>query len=226
MSRLALVASFLAIAPAAAGEIAWRTDYDQAVREAAETNRPLLLDFGTKACVYCRKLDATTFRDAEVVRLVGEKFIPVKVDAERERRLTQAMRVDSYPTLVAAGPDGKVVAVNAGYLDASSMRQFLQNALMKLPAKAKPPAENKPAASYDAAWSESHSSASALLNQARRDFQDGFYLTCLERCDRLGRDFPDAAEAPVAHKLAEQALAGAGDDVRAIVISIRRSGRN
>ena len=48
-------------------EVNWRHDYTTARKEASETGKPLLMDFGTEACVWCRKLDATTFRDPRVV---------------------------------------------------------------------------------------------------------------------------------------------------------------
>src|ERR1700685_2729566 len=82
-----------------AQDVNWRHDYAAARKEASETGRPLLMDFGTEACVWCRKLDATTFRDPRVVKLLNEPFIPVKIDANREIRLTQALAIDSYPTV-------------------------------------------------------------------------------------------------------------------------------
>ena len=36
-------------------------------KEAEDANRPLVIDFGTENCFYCKKLDQTTFLDAEVV---------------------------------------------------------------------------------------------------------------------------------------------------------------
>jgi hypothetical protein len=35
-------------------------------------------------CVYCRKQDATTFQDAGVVALLNGRFVPLKVDGNRE----------------------------------------------------------------------------------------------------------------------------------------------
>jgi uncharacterized protein YyaL (SSP411 family) len=48
---------------AQAQEVHWVADYNTARREARESQRPLMLDFGTVNCTWCRQLDATTFRD-------------------------------------------------------------------------------------------------------------------------------------------------------------------
>jgi thioredoxin-related protein len=219
IQRAALVAVLLAGAPAFADGIAWNQDYAKASKEAAETKRPMLLDFGTEGCVYCRKLDATTFRDPNVIRLIGERFIAVNIDGEREPRLTQAMHIDSYPTLVIASPDGKVLAMQAGYVDAATFTRFVQGALQKMPA-AEPPTP-KPVAPER----KPKLSAEALLIQAQRDYIDGFYLSCVERCDRLAREQPDAPEADAAKQLAQRAIAVGGDGLGDFLADVRRGGR-
>ena len=78
----------------------WRHDYQAAFIEAKESERPLVIDFGTSNCIWCKKLAASTFHDEAVVKQMNEAFIPVKIDAERESTLAQSMKVHSYPTLV------------------------------------------------------------------------------------------------------------------------------
>ncbi len=114
---------------AAAEEVQWRSDYNTARKEAEKKGLPLVLDFGTENCFYCRKLDETTFRDPEVIRTMNEKFVPLKIDADREPTLTQALRIHLYPTLVLAGPDGKILGTMEGYQDAARFHENLQRAL-------------------------------------------------------------------------------------------------
>jgi TolA-binding protein len=112
-----------------AQEIEWRTDYNQARQEAAEKNRPLLLDFGTENCFFCKKLDATTFRDPTVISVLNKGFIPLKIDADKNAALADALRIERYPTLVLAAPDGKILATQEGYLDALRCNELLQRTL-------------------------------------------------------------------------------------------------
>jgi thioredoxin-related protein len=120
--------------PTAAGaqEVKWRTDYNAARKEAADRKLPLILDFGTENCFWCKRLDATTFRDAAVVKMMNEGFVPLKVDGNQESALTQMLRIQSFPTIVFAGPDGKILGTLEGYLEAPRFLENLQRALAAL----------------------------------------------------------------------------------------------
>jgi thioredoxin-related protein len=125
------VALLLVSGSAPAQDIKWRHDYAAARKEAAETGKPLLFDFGTESCTWCRKLDATTFRDPKVVKLLNENFIPVKVDANKFERLTASMGIDGFPTLIVAASDGKVIGRHAGYADAKEIAALTDKATAK-----------------------------------------------------------------------------------------------
>jgi thioredoxin-related protein len=113
-------------------EIQWRTNYNLARKEAVEKNRPLLVDFGTEQCFWCRRLEVITFRDARVVQVVNDRFIPLKVDGQREPRLTEALHIQSYPTLVLAAPDGKIMGTLEGFMEAGRLQDHLQRVLAAL----------------------------------------------------------------------------------------------
>src|SRR3954447_16221436 len=80
--------------------VQWRSDYNAARKEATEKGRPILLDFGTDNCMWCKKLELSTFRDPAVVKLLNEAFIALKIDANSEPALAQTLRISQYPTLV------------------------------------------------------------------------------------------------------------------------------
>jgi len=125
---------------APAQEVHWRYDYAAARREANETGKPLLLDFGTEACFWCRKLEATTFRDPRIVKQVNDGFIPVKIDGNRHPRLVEALEIDGFPTLIVATPAGKVVARHTGYADVAQVAALLAKAPPPAPPAAAPAA--------------------------------------------------------------------------------------
>jgi hypothetical protein len=108
--------------------VRWRPDYASARKEATATGKPLLLDFGTEACIWCRKLDATTFRDRGVVALLNERFVPVKVDGNQDARLTQAAGVQAFPTIVLVSAEGKIIGRHDGYADVAKMIALLRQA--------------------------------------------------------------------------------------------------
>ena len=115
--------------PAAAQDVPWRLDYPAARREAKELNRPIVMDLGAENCVWCKRLDATTFRDPAVAKLLRERFVAIKVDAGQQAALAQALGVQSYPTLVFAAPDGKILGKHEGYVEPQRFVQQLQKTL-------------------------------------------------------------------------------------------------
>jgi uncharacterized protein YyaL (SSP411 family) len=60
----------------AADPVQWRTDYPSARKEAEEKKLPLLVVVGTDQCVYCRKMEATTFADKDVLAQLAGKVAP------------------------------------------------------------------------------------------------------------------------------------------------------
>jgi uncharacterized protein YyaL (SSP411 family) len=123
------IALFCCGGPALGQDVQWRQDFMLAKREAKETKKPILLDVGTANCLWCQKLDTLTFRDPAVVRLLAERFVVVKIAADKEAELAQALDVRSYPTLIFARPDGKILGMHEGFVDADRLNRQLHRAL-------------------------------------------------------------------------------------------------
>jgi tetratricopeptide (TPR) repeat protein len=73
-----------------------------------------------------------TFRDANVVSTINQRFIPLKVDASVHTALAEALRIQSYPTLVLAAPDGKILGTLEGYIEPERLQEHLGRALVSL----------------------------------------------------------------------------------------------
>jgi thioredoxin-related protein len=114
---------------ARAEEVLWRKSYNDARKEAAAKNKPLLLDFGTENCHWCNRLDSETFRDPAVLAVLNKQFVAYRVDGQRDARLLDALNIQSFPTLVFAAPDGKILGTQEGYVDPVRFRDELRRAL-------------------------------------------------------------------------------------------------
>jgi len=66
------LALFLSVSAsrAADADVEWRTDYGKARHEAVEKNLPLVIDFSTENCFWCRQLEQRTFTDPAVIALL------------------------------------------------------------------------------------------------------------------------------------------------------------
>ncbi len=60
----------------------WRPWGPEALAEAQEANRPILLSVGYAACHWCHVMAHESFEDPDIARLMNTLFIPVKLDRE------------------------------------------------------------------------------------------------------------------------------------------------
>lgn len=184
---------------ASAQEVSWRHDYAAARKEANESGRPILMDIGTETCGACRRLDATTFRDPKLVKHLNEKFIPLKVDANREERLVQSLGIECYPTLVLASPEGKVLGRQVGYADVGQIMVLLA----KAPSRQEKAPAQAPIAPVAPAVVEV-SAAGVLFAQARAEYDAGRYAECLCQCNSIIAGHSSTPEAQEARRLGQR----------------------
>ncbi len=118
----------LASGATAADKVEWRSDYDAARKEATQKGKLLLLDFGTEDCVHCKRMHQTTFRDPSIMKILNDRFITLKIDANREPRLAQALRIQAYPTIVLASNDGKILTWIEGFIEVNRLADQLNRA--------------------------------------------------------------------------------------------------
>jgi thioredoxin-like negative regulator of GroEL len=118
--------------PARGQDINWRRDYNAARKEATDKSLPLILEVGTENCFWCKKLETTTFCDPTIASVLNGEFIPLRVNADREAALADALRISTYPTLVLAAPDGKILGTLEGYMEAPRLHEHLQRVLASL----------------------------------------------------------------------------------------------
>ncbi|HEV3237444.1 MAG TPA: thioredoxin family protein, partial [Gemmataceae bacterium] len=124
-----VISWFLAALPACAEEINWLTDYRAARLEATSKGRLLVIHFTTTNCHWCRRLEAETLNQGSIVGPMNKKCVSLKVDGRRDPTLIEALHIKSYPTIVFASPDGRILEVQEGFEDASRFQLRLGRCL-------------------------------------------------------------------------------------------------
>jgi len=71
-----------------AQDINWLTLEQAEAEMKRNPEKPLFIDFYTSWCGWCKKMDASTFKEAEVVKHLNENYIPVKFDAESKEEVS------------------------------------------------------------------------------------------------------------------------------------------
>ena len=112
-------------------------ELQEAEAASRQSGRPILIDLYTTWCGWCKVMDKKTYRNPEVVRYLGEKFYPVKLNAEaktpftwqgKEYRYNAQYRTNdialyltggqlSYPTTVIIPAPGEAPQAIPGYLN-------------------------------------------------------------------------------------------------------------
>src|SRR5258708_8783932 len=62
--------------------IKWMT-FEEAVEKSKTEKRKIFIDVFTDWCGWCKVMDKSTFPDAEIAKILNEKFYAVKFDAEQ-----------------------------------------------------------------------------------------------------------------------------------------------
>ena len=60
----------------------WRPWGPEALAQAREQDKPILLSVGYSACHWCHVMERESFEDEETAALMNERFVPIKVDRE------------------------------------------------------------------------------------------------------------------------------------------------
>jgi thioredoxin-related protein len=117
--------------------------------------RKIFVDVYTDWCGWCKKMDKSTFRDSLVMKLAGEKFYSVKLNAEGRDNIifrdkvfhfSESMRANelavmllsgemSYPSIAFLDEKLQPIQTHGGYADATQfhlmLRYFSENAYKK-----------------------------------------------------------------------------------------------
>ena len=89
--------------------------YDVALETAREKSMPVLLDFYTDWCGWCKRLDSITFRDSAVAAL-SEKIIFAKINGGQDTVAREKHSIQGYPSLVLLDSAGQEIDRIGGFL--------------------------------------------------------------------------------------------------------------
>jgi thiol:disulfide interchange protein len=135
---LASVALFASVALAQKGgnhgPIPWMTSFDKAKKTAAKQKKPMLVDFSATWCPPCQEMKKTTWTDKAVVQR-AQRFVPVLIDIDKERKRTDDAKVSAVPTVVFYSPSGRELLRAEGYRDPKAMLDLMAQAEKKAAGK-------------------------------------------------------------------------------------------
>src|SRR6187551_1492765 len=111
-----------------ASAIAWREgDVDDALAEAKEQGKPVILYWGAVWCPPCNQMKSTLFKDPGFIAET-DKFVPVYLDGDTAgaQRWGERFGISGYPTVIVLQPDGTEITRISSATMASDLPALLQ----------------------------------------------------------------------------------------------------
>ncbi len=123
-----LLALFLSsnLAQAAGSGISWQDWSGKVFERAGRENRLVILDLEAVWCHWCHVMDEKTYSQAEVVRLIEQNYVPVRVDQDARPDLANRYRDYGWPATVFFDARGRELAKRSGYIDAGELAELLR----------------------------------------------------------------------------------------------------
>lgn len=119
--------------------IIWQSDYEQALADAKEQNKPVLLVFHADWCGPCRMMKEDTYTDPTVIAS-AEPFVRVYIDTDKQSDVAQSYNITGIPAYRVLSPTGEEVSSLSGLqpsdLFASWLQKGLEKTLDKMPTNA------------------------------------------------------------------------------------------
>lgn len=112
-------------------KLQWYKTEAEAIAAATASGRPILIDMWAEWCEACKKMDATTFADANVVDVLSKHWTLLKLDLTETDPTSEAIQrkyeLTSLPTLVLLPPDGQTSKKQLilGYVNSSTLLNHL-----------------------------------------------------------------------------------------------------
>lgn len=119
-------------APSAAPreELAWATFAPATFARAKAEHKLVIMDGSAEWCHWCHVMEATTYHDPAVRKVLDERFIAVKVDIDTRPDLAERYGDYGWPATVIFSPDAVEIGKYRGYIAPETFTEILRSASM------------------------------------------------------------------------------------------------
>ena len=112
--------------PSTQPAIRWEKWSDDVFERAKKEHKFVYLDLEAVWCHWCHVMDEITFQDPDVVRLMREKYIAVRVDQDSRPDLANRYEDYGWPATVVFNADRGEIVKRRGYIPPGPMARMLQ----------------------------------------------------------------------------------------------------
>ncbi|HVO83402.1 MAG TPA: thioredoxin family protein [Syntrophobacteria bacterium] len=113
-------------------------DFDDGLARARSAKKPIMINFYTDWCVYCKKFDRETLQDPEVTRTLESGFVAIRLNAENDKtrlsyrgksfsyeEFSRYFGVTAFPSIAFLNDKGELITMIPGFVPAPQFSVFL-----------------------------------------------------------------------------------------------------
>jgi len=108
--------------------IRWAANPQAAIQLRQATGRPLLIYVTADYCGYCRKMERDTWSNQGVSQKIRDRFISLKLDAEKHADLVSRLGIKGLPTTIVFNDSGEQIQTISGYSRPEALLTVLETA--------------------------------------------------------------------------------------------------
>lgn len=109
------ILALLLVSASQGAEIAWSKNLQNAAREAARQDKPMLVMVSAQWCGFCHRMFGQTFANSALAARINARFVPVLIDFDEQSALVASLKVQSLPTVLVMAPDRRILARQSGF---------------------------------------------------------------------------------------------------------------
>lgn len=91
-------------------KVDWLEWGKEAFERARKEDKPILLDLTAVWCHWCHVMDATSYSDDEIAKIINSGFVPIKVYIDERPDIRERYNMGGFPSTVFLNHEGHVIA--------------------------------------------------------------------------------------------------------------------
>lgn len=106
--------------------IQWQPWSEDIFNQAQNKNKLVILGLVAEWCQFCKKMDATTYKDTKVIESIQNNYIAIRVDRDKNKYLDQRYAQDGTPATIIFNSEGIELIKRRGYIPPQFMYWMLE----------------------------------------------------------------------------------------------------